>query len=240
MRKLFSLMACAAIVGLGFTSCDNDDDFIPNAIGDVYIKTIKDGDVIKHGLVYYAYANDVILTAKVGTPVEGADSVELTSFAGSKSTFRKYPERSVAEDFSTELPTAGTYGFLVTTEDEVKLRRNDELDDTTLPVADLSTSTFADNEIHVKFPRIENADAYIVRFEDAEGNRIFNSDQLANLEEPAEKDFIVANTSKGWLSEKSITDVKKIQLIAIKFESSEYQSPYEVSCISEAEFTKPE
>ncbi len=241
MRKFFYLMACAVVTGLGFSSCD-DDEFTPNVIGDVYTKTIQeivDGDtVIKHALVYYAFANDAIETARVGSPDAEADTVDLASYADSKTIFRLYPDRNKEGDFDTITPKAGVYKFVVTTEAGVVMERENELSETTLPLADLSESTIENELVTIKFKRVADADRYIVRFIDAEGNSIFESGYLTNEATPSTKDIKVTNDSRGWALNKSIIDVEKIHLISVKFENSIYPSEYQVACISESEFTK--
>lgn len=233
MKKVITLMACAAIMGLGFTSCDDDDEIIPDAIGDAYIKTVKIGEDIKHGLVLYSFANESISSAKVGLPDVNADSVILASFDNSTTIFRSYPSEDA--DFKSEAPAKGTYSFVTKTENGHILKRTDELKETIIDLADISASTVADNEIHVKFPRIEAADAYIIRLSNNDDEKIFESNYLDNKTEPTDKDFAITNSTSGWISSSvSLSDVKNIKLISIKFESSVAPNPYHIQAISEA------
>ncbi len=229
MKKFISLMACAAILGLGFTSCDDDDDYKinPDAIGDAYIKTVKIGDEVKHGLVLYAYTNVNIESAKVVTPDINADTVTLESFNEATTIFRSYPTEEA--DFSTELPTAGKYNFIIKSEDGDILNRTDELTEDVIDVIEISEFTPEENEITVKWTKVENADKYLVRLYNNKEELIYSL-YLKNTD----VEFILSDNKQGWMySNVGISDVKKLKLTAIQFESSVSPNEYAVQSISE-------
>lgn len=229
MKKFISLMACAAILGLGFTSCDDDDDYkiYPDAIGDAYIKTVKIGDEVKHGLVLYAYTNVNIETAKVATPDVNADTITLESFNEATTIFRSYPTEY--SDFSAELPLAGKYNFVIKSENGDILNRTDELTEDAIGLIEISEFTPEEDEITVKWTEVENADNYLVRLYNNKEELIYSL-YLKNTD----VEFILSDNKKGWMySNVGISDVKKLKLTAIQFESSVSPNEYAVQSISE-------
>jgi len=213
---------------IGFTSCDDDDyDVIPNALGDAYIKTVKIGDEVKHGLVLYAYSNLSMESAKVATPDVDADSISLESYKNRTDIFRSYPTEDA--DFSTDIPEAGNYSFVVNLENGKTLNRTDELKGDTLALADISESSIIENDVNVKWSEVEGAYTYIIRLTNANDDVIFESKDIYIKENETSREITINSANFDF----NIEDVKKIKLISIKFESTNNPNASEVESISE-------
>lgn len=215
--KLFMMFLIVA----GFASCNDDNDTEPfDAIGEVV--TIKkmdmEADTVVYARAYFVYANQPMSSAKVSLPEGG--TITLTDTDANKRTYFSEPDSA---DYSTDAPEAGNFTFTVVNEDiESTYAETTELKTFEIPEITEVTPTVGSGIIAVKWNKVTNADSYVVRLQDDEGETVF----VGTLLSSSVDNFQIA-ASTGTFTKQLITgDTYTVDLRAILYEDTATNSDY--------------
>jgi len=157
------------VLSVSFISCNNNDT-TPEGYGDVYvvskIKTTGETSNVAYGL--FIQASGLYGTLSSVTVTNGTKSYTLQE--DSNTGFFYYES-----DYSTSLPTKGTYTFnYLFSSGEINTSSN-VLTENVLEPANITNCAFSNNEINLKWDAVEDADAIYVQLKKADGTLIFSS-----------------------------------------------------------------
>ena len=204
---------------IGFFACDDDDNTAAfEIIGDVYtIKKLEDNDVI-FAKAYFAFGNQPMSLAQVTTP-EG-EEIMLEPLPGNDNVYSKEPGMN---DFTDEIPETGNYTFDVINEDiphqAVDLLEFDFLD---IPVIDTTYWNEATQTMSVEWDQLEDAESYLVKLSDLDGNIVYVGQLLASVNVKFEIDL----STGSWFSFAEPGTAYNVELHAFMYEAGSGNDDY--------------
>jgi hypothetical protein len=223
MNKLFLSSLCLLTVFI-FSSCENDEnEVIPDAICDVYIKVIKDGDQNKYSIFARAYSNFIIDNANVTTPNNKV-------FDLAKQDLSPYYFTYYTDKLSEVAPVEGNYTFNVNSNKGIKIKRINKMTNEVAEIPIINSCVLAEDELSIKWEESETTDFYIIRLLDKDNKIIFSNEYLKNNKTVSET---ITDNSKGWLINKKLTDVVSITFMAAIFENKLNPSLFYIQSIAE-------
>ena len=225
LLPVFSLLVC----GLSFTSCDDSDNNVtPDAVGDVYVKTIKDGETTKYALYAYCSANYKMETVSIATPDDA--SIELAA-TNNPYTFNNYGDDENMPEFTETLPLEGKYTFNITSTDEEIMTRENTLSSKVVDIPVVTEAIIKDDKINVTWEEEDNNDAFILRLLDKDDNVIYSTPFLKDDTTTLE----ITNYTNGWVTDDyKIENVTKVKVLTVLFENSEDPDTSEIQSIGES------
>ncbi|MBT3386158.1 MAG: hypothetical protein HN955_06340 [Prolixibacteraceae bacterium] len=183
------------------------------AVGDVYyINKIIDNEKVT-ALSFYAYGNKAITSAIVSLPDGG--SVRLDESLESSFTVFSEP---VENDFNPNYQEEGNYIFDLESNDGDKLQSSDllEIENLEIPVITEIRYEEIDFSYDVEWNQIDNADAYLFKMLDHEGEIVFTG----NLMESGERAFTLIQNDMGtWEKEVVLGNIYTLQLFAFIYDA---------------------
>ncbi|TKG94682.1 hypothetical protein EYV94_12110 [Puteibacter caeruleilacunae] len=227
--KLFSLALLAfGLCGTMFTSCDDDDDYPFEVIGDAYMKKMDVEGTTKYAAVNIIYANETMSAATVTTPT-GEETLE--KFYENTTAFWN---KTKAEQYVEDIPAVGNYTFKGTNVGQEQLTSVDELtdDEIDLPVITRAEYDGTSSMMELEWDKVADADAYNIKMVDEDGDIVFNGPALNDKAE----DYAFGLTSSGWTKPTKAENGKTytIHLRAYLFddEATNANWSYNIQCIS--------
>jgi len=215
--KLFMMFLIVA----GFASCNDDNDTEPfDAIGEVV--TIKkmdmEADTVVYARAYYVYGNQPMSSAKVSLPEGG--TITLTDTDTNKRTYFKEPD---AADYSTDAPQTGDFTFTVVNEDiESTFAETTELKTLDIPEITEVTPSVSSGIITVKWDKVTDADSYVVRLKDDEGETVF----VGTLLSSSVNNYQIASSTGTFTQSLVVGNTYTVDLQAILYEDTATNSDY--------------
>jgi hypothetical protein len=224
MSKAFILLLVVA----GLFACNDDDNTAEfEVIGDVFVTKKMMNDEDRYAPSYYAYGTHPMTAAKATTP----DDTEITLEAapGVSSTWLKVPEE---EDYTTNIPDAGTYKFTVTHE-AVEHETTDALSYEDLEYTDITSKEMSSGVLTLKWEAAPEADGHMVRLLNPTGDIVFGSAFV--LKQGTQLEIGPNNGTGTWLNGYPNTGEEyKLELHAFAFESNapDNQTSYHIQEVS--------
>ncbi|MGB5988636.1 MAG: hypothetical protein WBG43_02700 [Marinifilaceae bacterium] len=208
-----------------FSGCEKEkDNFVPDAICDVYVKAIKDEGKTKYALFARTFANFGIKSASVKTPDNKIK--ELTKRNNIPNIFDYYKDN--IEAYSEVVPTKGNYTFTVTTNDDINISRVNQLNENIADFPVISSCKITDNSLNVTWDENEDTDFYILNLYAQDKTLIFSNEFIKNSQT-----ININNNSKGWYTDKKLADAFSVKLMAAKFDNKLKPSLYLIQSITE-------
>lgn len=208
-----------------FSGCEKgNDNFVPDAICDVYVKAIKDEGKTKYALFARTFTNFGIKSASVKTPDD--EIKELTKRNNIPNIFDYYKDN--IEAYSEVVPTKGNYTFTVTSNDDISLSKVNILNEDIANFPVISSCKITDNTLNVTWDKNEDTDFYILNICAKDSTVIYSNEFIKNLETMA-----INNNSKGWYVDKTLTHASFVRLMAAKFDNKLKPSLYLIQSITE-------
>lgn len=228
--KFFSL--AVAMASIFFAGCDDDDDPAQLTVNaDVFTVQELDGEVTKTATMYYVYSNKELKSVSVKTPDATPKTFTLTATSADKKQFVYKP---VLADYSTVVPKAGDYEFTVTDKDDKVITVKDKLANVTLPLVEITETSFANQKLTVKWTAVTGAESMVVKLYDSNKKLLF----LSNALSATTVTLSFGTSDLGWTSEtKAVNGTDySVSVEAVKYEANTVASEkiYNIEMISGA------
>ena len=210
--KNFGKILTIFLIGTGIFACNDDDNSAPfEVIGDVYVIKRTINDEVKYANSYVAWGNQPMSLAEVTTP-QGI-KITLDPADNALYTYAKEPN---LDEYSTAAPVEGNYQFQVINED-IPHQSVDLLDFDNMAFTTITSAEVTNQQLSVDWETNENAEAYVIRLIDEDGEIAFLSQtlpiQITSLQE------IGIGTSTGaWQETPEVGDVYNLELLTFRFE----------------------
>ena len=156
MKKL-QLISLAALILLGFSGCEKAK-ITNQATADVFVKAIKNAQgatvyTAVHSVFSYNVMKSVSATSPDGT------TKQLTNYENGGNSFFNEP---VAADYSTTIPTIGTYTYLAKFNDGEEITYTNVLSAASILPANITSlaKTANGDSVYIKWDAIATAHAY--------------------------------------------------------------------------------
>ena len=212
IQKITKAFILLFVIG-SMLSCNDDDNVEAfDVIGDVFTTTRMINGEAQYALSYYAYGNQPMSAAKVTTP--DSDEFSLEAANSLENTWSKDAE---LDDFSTDLPFEGIYLFDVLHQD-VPHEANDILEFYELPFTLIVSLDMIDQVLTVEWETNDDAEAYMIRLINDDGEAIFGSALLSP--NATELPVAVGNASGTWAAGyPNVGDNYDLELHAFTFDA---------------------
>lgn len=234
-KKLFALGLGTLMALTSLTSCEDDPETPAfDAISDIYIQKITDGDQEKYAPVFYAYSNRQLEKVIVTGPTENK-TYDLTA---SKDGSRVFMLEPTSEDFTTEIPEDGDYKFKVISTQNDTLTISDKLLNTNIEAIKISSLDYdqQQHEFDISWNEVDDAKVYIVKILNKEDDSVvYMSTALTKT------DFQFNKISSGWVNGSDLDEETEytVAVYAYNFESKENPSWYDIQmeCVDYRDIT---
>lgn len=213
IQKIGKLFLAFLMVA-GLFSCNDDDNTEAfNVIGDVFITKRMINDEVSYANSYYAYGNQPMSEAKVTTPDD--DEIVLSAANTLENTWAK---QAVLGDFTTTIPTQGSYNFYVLNED-VPHETTDELTYNNIDFPTITSADVVDGVLSVEWEESTDAEGFILRLVNDSGDIIFGSAFISSNATQIQIDY--PNTGSGTWAEgyPNDSDIYTLELQAFTFDN---------------------
>lgn len=231
-QKIGKLLVMFLSMGIIF-SCNDDDNVVPfDVIGDVFVTKRLIDDEAQFAYSYYAYGNQALTMAQVTTP--GGTEIQLNSTDNTGYTFGKAASDA---DFSFNAPVEGNYTFDVIHE-SIQHQAIDLLIFQDIDFTAISTASLENEILVVEWDENPDAEVYMLRLINQQGDVIFNSPTLPSQ---AIRYEIDKNTGSGnWLDGyPNNGDTYTLELHAYIFDAEAVDADYTFN-IQEVSITEQE
>ncbi|TAJ13800.1 hypothetical protein DMA11_07260 [Marinilabiliaceae bacterium JC017] len=230
-KHFFSSLWVLGLVAVSFSSCNDDDDAEPtlDVRADAVVEKSMIQEANKYAAVFHVFANQVIASAKVTTPVEEALPIDLVK-EGTGGTYFVY--EPAVEDYLDVMPQAGEYVFEITMASGEMVTLKEEISNKEIDVIVAKKLEFnEDKKLAIEWDEIDGADTYDITIFNEKGDVAkFYSGFLKKDVTSVE----LGNFTAGWLQGYVPVpgETYKVQLKAYLFEEGTYDPLYNVQCIT--------
>ena len=214
-QPLYKSLILILFVSFVVASCNNDaDNDAFDVYADAYIIKKLVNDEAQSAAAFYVYGNSGIASVTVTPPADGGEPFELSRSPESSYNFFKEPDVS---EFTTELPTEGTYQFEIINTGGENILKNDLLENIGLeiPVIDSTSYQPEDFSLKVNWERIQGIDGYVVKLLNSSGLLVFISFAIT----PTAKEFTINSNSGNWEIQVNNGDNLTLQVQAFAYDS---------------------
>jgi hypothetical protein len=216
--KNFFVKVLALVSFAGFVAC-NDDDPVPQGVGDAYIisriAVVDEEEVVVYGL--HMEAGAVYGTLSSVKATVGTTNYTLEKYTGAASNSFFYEQ----DTYGLILPAEGNYTFSYTFTTGETNATTDALTDDVLAPADITKADYSSEKIEVKWDEVDEADAILVRLKDSDGDIVFSpGGYLAG----DKTEFTISTSTGTWDSGHNMTNgaTYTVEVLGVLADSQNY------------------
>ncbi len=216
-----------AVLIFSFLSACTDEVVEFSADADViFIKKVVDEDTV-FATDFYVYGNMSVTSATVTSP-EGS-TYQIDSYSSGYS----YADITDDDDYTSSIPTTGTYTFNLTASNDATLELTDSQNFYNLDFAEVDSTSFYEyyDGFYVSWEPVSGADSYVVLLYDSSDNLIFTGDEI---DADTHEFNVITGYDGDWYDTPGSDEIYTLQIMTIIYDddASDSDSEYNIQEIS--------